>query len=61
VPLALSSPPPHPAAIAASAKTESRATTPQRVRLLFNPYIGLLTFILLKAKLDGTSRLKAKR
>ena len=61
VPLALSSPPPHPAATAASAKTQSMATKGHRAPLLFDPYQIRLTFILLTAKLDGTSRLKAQR
>jgi hypothetical protein len=60
VPLALSSPP-HPAATAASAKTDSRAARRHPAPLLFDPYNSLLTFILLTAKLDGTSRLKAQR
>jgi hypothetical protein len=37
------------------------ATKGHRAPLLFDPYQIRLTFILLTAKLDGTSRLKAQR
>lgn len=61
VPLALSSSPPQPAATAATAKTKSRATTRHRAPVRLDLCISRLTFILLEAKLDGTSRLNAQR